>query len=145
MSFSTAGRSCISGVTPALTVITAAGARNFPGRVMLSSFPPSRPRRFDSAWRGAAGRTGNTAVLKAESSPAEALVIARTCPKSRAVARIHLVSDSPEWMIDDSKHLVLKAPHPSPLSASRGFFGCKHFSQANAFLAKHGLGAIEWV
>ncbi len=41
-------------------------------------------------------------------------------------------------------HLVLKAPHPSPLSAYAGFFGCRHFSQANAFLAAHGRGTIDW-
>ncbi|MBA4748050.1 MAG: uracil-DNA glycosylase [Sphingopyxis sp.] len=42
------------------------------------------------------------------------------------------------------KHLVLRAPHPSPLSAHNGFFGCRHFSQANAFLEAHGRGAIDW-
>jgi uracil-DNA glycosylase len=42
------------------------------------------------------------------------------------------------------KHLVLTAPHPSPLSAHSGFFGCRHFSKANAFLEKHGRGAIDW-
>lgn len=42
------------------------------------------------------------------------------------------------------RHLVLKAPHPSPLSAHAGFFGCRHFSKANAFLAEHGLPPIEW-
>lgn len=47
-------------------------------------------------------------------------------------------------MIDASKHLVLKAPHPSPYSASSGFFGCKHFSKANAYLLKHGKQAINW-
>jgi len=41
--------------------------------------------------------------------------------------------------------LVLKAPHPSPLSASRGFFGCKHFSRANEFLRGNGVGEIKWV
>ena len=41
-------------------------------------------------------------------------------------------------------HLVLNAPHPSPLSAYTGFFGCRHFSQANAFLERHGRGAIDW-
>lgn len=46
--------------------------------------------------------------------------------------------------IDKNKHLVLKAPHPSPLSAHRGFFGCKHFSQANAYLEQHGQTAIDW-
>jgi len=47
-------------------------------------------------------------------------------------------------MIDDTKHLVLKAPHPSPLSAYRGFFGCQHFSKANSYLIEHGRAAIEW-
>jgi uracil-DNA glycosylase len=47
-------------------------------------------------------------------------------------------------MIDEKKHLVLKAPHPSPLSAYRGFFGCQHFSQANTYLLKNGKKAIEW-
>jgi uracil-DNA glycosylase len=41
-------------------------------------------------------------------------------------------------------HLVLTAPHPSPLSAHSGFFGCRHFSQANAFLEANGRGAIDW-
>jgi uracil-DNA glycosylase len=41
-------------------------------------------------------------------------------------------------------HLVLKAPHPSPLSAHNGFFGCRHFSQANAFLVARGLAPIDW-
>lgn len=43
-----------------------------------------------------------------------------------------------------SHHLVLTAPHPSPLSAHAGFLGCRHFSQANAFLESHGRGAIDW-
>lgn len=47
-------------------------------------------------------------------------------------------------MIDRTRHLILEAPHPSPLSAHRGFFGCRHFSQANAFLQKHGLDPIHW-
>lgn len=47
-------------------------------------------------------------------------------------------------MIDGDKHLVLTAPHPSPLSAHRGFLGCKHFSKANNFLQESGRGAIEW-
>ncbi|MFC3873783.1 uracil-DNA glycosylase [Neisseria sp. WF04] len=46
--------------------------------------------------------------------------------------------------IDRSRHLVLSAPHPSPLSAYRGFFGCRHFSQANAYLQRHGLDGIDW-
>ncbi len=47
-------------------------------------------------------------------------------------------------MLTNPKHLVLKAPHPSPLSAYRGFFGCKHFSQANDFLQKNGIEPIDW-
>lgn len=47
-------------------------------------------------------------------------------------------------MIDTRKHLVLKAPHPSPLSAHRGFLGCKHFSQANQYLQQHGQQPIDW-
>ncbi len=46
--------------------------------------------------------------------------------------------------VDRSKHLVLEAPHPSPLSAHRGFLGCKHFSQSNAYLAQQGLATIDW-
>ena len=46
--------------------------------------------------------------------------------------------------IDGNKHCVLKAPHPSPLSAYRGFFGCQHFSKANAYLAEHDKPAITW-
>ena len=47
-------------------------------------------------------------------------------------------------MLHNPKHLILEAPHPSPLSAYRGFFGCKHFSQTNAFLEKNGLAPIDW-
>lgn len=47
-------------------------------------------------------------------------------------------------MLTNPKHLILKAPHPSPLSAFRGFFGCKHFSQANAFLEANGVAPIDW-
>ena len=46
--------------------------------------------------------------------------------------------------LDNPNHLVLKAAHPSPLSAYRGFFGCKHFSQCNRFLEEHGLKGIDW-
>lgn len=46
--------------------------------------------------------------------------------------------------IDRKRHLVLTAPHPSPLSAHRGFLGCKHFSQANAFLQSRGEKPIDW-
>lgn len=47
-------------------------------------------------------------------------------------------------MLNNPKHLILEAPHPSPLSAYRGFFGCKHFSQTNAFLEKNNLEPIDW-
>lgn len=47
-------------------------------------------------------------------------------------------------MLTNPKHLILKAPHPSPLSAYRGFFGCRHFSQANEFLEKNGIAPIDW-
>lgn len=46
--------------------------------------------------------------------------------------------------IDRDRHLVLTAPHPSPLSAHRGFFGCRHFSRANAWLEQHGQAPIRW-
>lgn len=46
--------------------------------------------------------------------------------------------------VDASRHLVLKAPHPSPLSAHTGFLGCRHFSQANAFLEKNGMEPVDW-
>ncbi len=49
-----------------------------------------------------------------------------------------------EAMIDQSKHLVLKAPHPSPLSAHRGFFGCRHFSKANEYLIRNGEEPVDW-
>ncbi len=47
-------------------------------------------------------------------------------------------------MLTNPRHLILKAPHPSPLSAYRGFFGCRHFSQANAFLQRNGVEPIDW-
>lgn len=47
-------------------------------------------------------------------------------------------------LVDPRRHLVLKAPHPSPLSAHRGFFGCGHFSKANRYLAERGLEPVDW-
>jgi len=46
--------------------------------------------------------------------------------------------------VDTTRHLVLKAAHPSPLSAHNGFLGCRHFSQANAFLEAHGRAPVDW-
>jgi len=47
-------------------------------------------------------------------------------------------------LIDSSRHLILEAAHPSPLSAYNGFFGCKHFSKCNKYLEEHGKTPIEW-
>ncbi|MGN0375843.1 MAG: uracil-DNA glycosylase [Butyrivibrio sp.] len=47
-------------------------------------------------------------------------------------------------MLTNPKHLILKAPHPSPLSAYRGFFGCRHFSKCNEFLKANGVAPIDW-
>jgi uracil-DNA glycosylase len=49
-----------------------------------------------------------------------------------------------ESLIDGGKHLILKAAHPSPLSAYNGFFGCRHFSRANAYLEQLGIKGIDW-
>jgi len=49
-----------------------------------------------------------------------------------------------ESVEDGGRHLVLKAPHPSPLSAYHGFFGCKHFSRTNRFLEQNGMAPIDW-
>jgi uracil-DNA glycosylase len=48
-------------------------------------------------------------------------------------------------LVDETKHLVLKAAHPSPFSADKGFFGCKHFSKANAWLMKNGQDPVDWM
>ena len=68
-----------------------------------------------------------------------------------SVEREHLVfmlwgshAQSKRPLIDAERHLILEAPHPSPLSAYRGFFGCGHFSQANAYLVAHGREPIVW-
>ena len=53
-------------------------------------------------------------------------------------------AQSKSQLIDTAHHIILKAPHPSPLSAHRGFFGCKHFSKTNSILIQNGRGAIDW-
>jgi len=53
-------------------------------------------------------------------------------------------SQKKESLIDTQKHLILKAPHPSPLSSYRGFFGSKPFSQSNSYLKQHGKKEIDW-
>lgn len=47
-------------------------------------------------------------------------------------------------LIDETKHFILRAAHPSPLSANNGFFGCRHFSKANQYLMEHGIEPIDW-
>lgn len=47
-------------------------------------------------------------------------------------------------LIDESKHCILRAPHPSPLSAHAGFFGCRHFSKANEYLVSKGIDPVDW-
>ncbi len=65
--------------------------------------------------------------------------------------RVHLVfllwgayAQQKTELIDGTKHLILTAPHPSPFSADRGFFGCKHFSKTNTYLSEHGLPIVQW-
>ena len=53
-------------------------------------------------------------------------------------------AQSKHAMLDNPNHLVLEAAHPSPLSARRGFFGCRHFSRTNEFLTEHGAAPIDW-
>lgn len=53
-------------------------------------------------------------------------------------------AQSKKSLLNNPAHLILEAPHPSPLSAYRGFFGCRHFSKANAFLAANGIEPIDW-
>lgn len=53
-------------------------------------------------------------------------------------------AQSKKNLIDQSKHLILASPHPSPLSAHRGFFGNKHFSKANQYLKSKGMAEIDW-
>jgi uracil-DNA glycosylase len=75
---------------------------------------------------------------------------------STAVARLsetrdHLVfflwgndAKAKESLIDGSRHLILKAAHPSPYSAYSGFFGCRHFSKANEYLTQNGIAPVDW-
>ena len=71
--------------------------------------------------------------------------------KALAEQREHLVfilwgnyAQAKESLIDSSKHLILKTVHPSPMSVTRGFFGCKHFSKTNDYLRKHNIKEIDW-
>ncbi len=71
--------------------------------------------------------------------------------RALAEQREHLVfilwgnyAQAKESLIDSSKHLILKTVHPSPMSVTRGFFGCKHFSKTNDYLRKHDIKEIDW-
>jgi uracil-DNA glycosylase len=79
------------------------------------------------------------AAIAASSTPAGA----RSCSCSGA-ATPRRRRPSSTASTKGGRHLVLKAPHPSPLSAHNGFFGCRHFSKANAFLESRGLPPIDW-
>ena len=70
--------------------------------------------------------------------------IPTTCGDLSGWAEQGVLSIAKKSLIDTSKHLVLTAPHPSPLSAYRGFFGCRHFSQCNKFLTQQGKEPINW-
>lgn len=72
----------------------------------------------------------------------KALGVGSQTPKVFLLWGAHAQKKAP--MIDAQHHLVLTAPHPSPLSARRGFFDCKHFSQTNAFLGNHGVRIVNW-
>ena len=70
-------------------------------------------------------------VLNAQERPIVFLLWGRPAGEKRA-------------LLNNPLHLVLQAPHPSPLSAYRGFFGCRHFSRCNDFLRSHGAAPIDW-
>ena len=68
-------------------------------------------------------------------------------PDAKVHEMVHSVMNDAQKkaaFVDGKRHLVLKAPHPSPLSAHNGFFGCRHFSRANEFLVSRGLDPIDW-
>ncbi len=73
-------------------------------------------------------------------------VISRLNERERPI--VFLLWGSParakKALITNPRHLILEAPHPSPLSAHRGFFGCRHFSRCNAFLREQGMTEIDW-
>ena len=66
------------------------------------------------------------------------------CRDKAQVMRNRSYARKKKSLLNNPNHLILEAPHPSPLSAYRGFFGCKHFSQANEFLKAHGQTPIDW-
>jgi len=94
-----------------------------------------------------AGQAGSHAGLgwEAITDAAVAAVAARDVPSVFMLWGSHARKKAERIAgLMDGRHLVLTAPHPSPLSAHSGFLGCRHFSKANAFLEAHGRGAIDW-
>lgn len=93
------------------------------------------------------GRAGSHQNMgwEAITDAAVAAVAARDCPSVFLLWGSHARRKAERVPgLIGGKHLVLTAPHPSPLSAHSGFFGCRHFSQANGFLEEQGRGAIDW-
>jgi uracil-DNA glycosylase len=110
-----------------------------------------------SAWAGQGVLLLNTVLTVEESKPNAHADFGWRQVTDAVIAAVGASSETPKafllWgaqaqkkapMIDAARHLVLTAPHPSPLSARRGFFDCKHFSKTNAFLAAHSQAAIDW-
>ena len=62
----------------------------------------------------------------------------------KSICNTKTIPKQKEALITNKNHYILKAPHPSPLSAYRGFFGSKPFSKTNEFLVSHGIEAIDW-
>jgi uracil-DNA glycosylase len=110
-----------------------------------------------SAWAAQGVLLLNTVLTVEESKPNAHADFGWRQMTDAVIAAVGASSESPKvfllWgaqaqqkapMIDAMRHLVLTAPHPSPLSARRGFFDCKHFSKTNAFLVANGQAAIDW-
>ena len=113
--------------------------------VMLLNTTLTVRRGFANSHRGKGWENFTTEVIKQLSSRKDPIVFLLWGSNAQSFApliEIHLlVLISP---LIEKQHLVLKAPHPSPLSAYRGFFGCKHFSKTNEFLAQIGKTPIDW-
>lgn len=110
-----------------------------------------------SAWAGQGVLLLNTALTVEEGKPGAhadfgwgeftdgvvaALGALDATPKVFMLWGAHAQKKAP--LIDGARHMVLETVHPSPLSAHRGFFECRHFSKANAFLAQQNLATIDW-
>lgn len=110
-----------------------------------------------SAWAAQGVLLLNTVLTVAESKPNAHADFGWRQVTDAVITAIGASSETPKafllWgaqaqqkapMIDATRHLILSAPHPSPLSARRGFFDCKHFSKVNAFLAMNNQAVIDW-